>query len=174
MQITPDTDSAPCDAKASQSTETAVTQDVVVPTSLSQVTSASILALSTSPKELFTLASVALTPSLSTNMLQNWGLTVQKLRAAVERDDANLFQPLAAALDGFAKLGDNVKVCIISVQVACQNRFHMVLQGQWNADNAFAVLKAWLKAFLAIASAPMPGDAGDSDAMQNQLREMAK
>ena len=50
----------------------------------------------------------------------------------------------------------------------------MVLQGEWNADNAFAVLKAWLKAFLAIANVPMPGDAGANDEMQDHLRAIAK
>ena len=50
----------------------------------------------------------------------------------------------------------------------------MVLQGQWNADNAFAVLKSRLKGILAIASAPMPGDAGGSEDMQNHIRAMAK
>ena len=56
--------------------------------------------------------SAILTPSPPNNILEDCGLAFQELRAAVERDDANLFQPLAAALSGIVKLGDNLKVRI--------------------------------------------------------------
>jgi len=54
---------------------------------------------------------VRMTPSLP-NEIEKLGLAVQDLLAAFERYDANLFQPLAAALDGFVKLSEDVKVCI--------------------------------------------------------------
>jgi len=91
-------------------------QDAVMPASLPQV-----LASSSVPAE---LASSELSPSLappiplvtmapsSSNGMKDLGLAVQELLAAVERYGANLFQPLAAALDGFVMLSDNLKVRI--------------------------------------------------------------
>jgi len=79
----------------------------------------------TSPSMPVQLASPEVSPALTSsiplaiptlsppnNRLEDFDSAFQGLRAAVERGEANLFQPLAAALDAIVKLGDDLKVCI--------------------------------------------------------------
>jgi len=100
-------------ATGDQPVETEAAQDVVVPASLPQVLTPAKLA---SPEESPVLTSpippAVMTPSSPDSTIEELGLAVQELWATYEQRDANLFQLLAAALDGIVKLGDNLKVRI--------------------------------------------------------------
>jgi len=92
-------------------------QDVAVSTSLPQVLTSPLvnaqLGLTEEPLAPDSpIQPVIMTPTLPLNLQEDLRLAVQRLRTAVVRDEANLLLPLAAALDGFAKLGDRLKVCI--------------------------------------------------------------
>jgi len=113
--IPPVTDLSAGGAEADQPEE--IVQDAVGPTSVPQMSETpSMPAQPASREESPALISptppAIRPPSPLINILEELSLAVQQLRAAVAQGESNLFQPLAAALNGSIMLGDNLKVCI--------------------------------------------------------------